>query len=76
MVSGTQNFRVCGNTWRRGHIFRRACTQEGTYQNRCGTSYVIIKSRISCVYFMENSAKICFNIRYMAVKEMKQWGDL
>ena len=23
----------------------RVCTQEGTYQNRCGTSYVIIKSR-------------------------------
>ncbi len=41
-----------------------------------GTSYVIIKSRISCVYSMENSAKICFNIRYIAVKEMKQWGDL
>jgi len=42
---GHQNFRGCGNTWRQGHISRRVCTQEGTYQNRCGTSHVIIKSR-------------------------------
>ena len=64
---GHQSFRGCGNTWRQGHISRRVCTQEGTYQNRCGTAYVIIKSRISCAYPMENSAKICFNKRYIAV---------
>ena len=64
---GHQNFRGCGNTWRQGHISRRVCTQEGTYQNRCGTAYVIIKSRISCAYPMENSAKICYNKRYIAV---------
>ena len=64
---GHQNFRGCGNTWRQGHISRRVCTLEGTYQNRCGTAYVIIKSRISCAYPMENSAKICFNKRYIAV---------
>ena len=38
---GHQSFRGCGNTWRQGHISRRVCTQEGTYQNRCGTAYVI-----------------------------------
>lgn len=39
-------------------------------ENRVGLKITLL----SCAYSMENSAKICFNRRYIAVKEMNAMG--
>ena len=39
-------------------------------ENRVGLKITLL----SCAYSMENSAKICFNRRYIAVKEMNTMG--